>query len=148
LLRDDTIFGIEADGTIKSCPGLPSPYAGGNVRDRSLREIWETSEPLAFTRRRTVDDLWGYCRTCYYAETCMAGCTWTAHALFGRPGNNPMCHYRALEMDKAGLRERLVKVKDAGGLPFDHGEFELIVEPVPAPAAPPARARDRIAVNG
>ena len=143
----DTIFGIEADGTIKSCPGLPRVYAGGNVRDKSLREIWETAEPLAMVRRRTVDDLWGWCRTCYYAETCMAGCTWTSHALFGRPGNNPMCHYRALEMDKAGLRERLVKVKDANGLPFDHGEFEIVVEPVPG-AAPDERRRDRILVNG
>ena len=142
----DTIFGIEADGTIKSCPGLPRVYAGGNVRDKSLREIWETAEPLAFTRRRTVDDLWGYCHGCYYAEVCMAGCTWTSHALFGRAGNNPMCHYRALEMDKAGLRERLVKVKDATGLPFDHGEFEIVVEPVPA--APAERVRDRILVGG
>ncbi|HEY5721559.1 MAG TPA: radical SAM protein [Allosphingosinicella sp.] len=143
----DTIFGIEADGTIKSCPGLPRVYAGGNVRDKSLREIWETAEPLAMTRRRTVDDLWGWCRTCYYAETCMAGCTWTSHALFGRPGNNPMCHYRALEMDKAGLRERLVKVKDANGLPFDHGEFEIVVEPVPG-RADDERRRDRILVGG
>jgi len=143
----DTIFGIEADGTIKSCPGLPSPYAGGNIRDKSLREIWEHSEPLAFTRRRTVDDLWGYCRTCYYAEVCMAGCTWTSHALFGRPGNNPMCHYRALEMDKQGLRERLVKVKDAGGLPFDHGEFALVVEPAGTQMAA-ERVPDRILVNG
>ena len=69
---------------------------------RRLRDIWENSEPIAFTRRRTVDDLWGFCRTCYYAEICMGGCTWTSHALFGRPGNNPMCHHRALEMDKAG----------------------------------------------
>jgi radical SAM protein with 4Fe4S-binding SPASM domain len=143
----DTIFGIEADGTIKSCPGLPRVYAGGNVRDKSLREIWETAEPLAMVRRRTVDDLWGWCRTCYYAETCMAGCTWTSHALFGRPGNNPMCHYRALEMDKAGLRERLVKVKDANGLPFDHGEFEIVVEPVPGTASD-ERPRDRILVGG
>jgi radical SAM protein with 4Fe4S-binding SPASM domain len=141
----DTVLGIEADGTIKSCPGLPSPYAGGNVRDRRLRDIWENAEPLAFTRRRTVDDLWGFCRTCYYADICLAGCTWTSHALFGRPGNNPMCHYRALEMDKKGLRERLIKVKDAGGLSFDHGEFELVVEP----AAPPApREPDRILVHG
>jgi radical SAM protein with 4Fe4S-binding SPASM domain len=138
----DTVIGIEADGTIKSCPGLPSPYAGGNIRDKSLRDIWENADPIAFTRRRTVDDLWGFCRTCYYAETCMAGCTWTAHALFGRPGNNPMCHYRALEMDRQGLRERLVKIKDAQGLPFDHGEFELIVEPVPK------RVPDRILVHG
>lgn len=142
----DTIFGIEADGTIKSCPGLPRVYAGGNVRDKSLREIWETAEPLAFTRRRTVDDLWGFCHGCYYAEVCMAGCTWTSHALFGRAGNNPMCHYRALEMDKAGLRERLVKIKDATGLPFDHGEFEIVVEPV-APVAE-ERVRDRILVGG
>jgi radical SAM protein with 4Fe4S-binding SPASM domain len=141
----DTVLGIEADGTIKSCPGLPSPYAGGNVRDKRLRDIWENADPIAFTRRRTVDDLWGFCRTCYYAEVCLAGCTWTSHALFGRPGNNPMCHYRALEMDKQGLRERLVKVKDAGGLSFDHGEFEIIVEPA-APAAP--REPDRILVHG
>jgi len=143
----DTVIGIEADGTIKSCPGLPSPYAGGNIRDRRLKDIWENSEPMAFTRRRTVDDLWGFCRTCYYADVCMAGCTWTAHALFGRPGNNPMCHYRALEMDKKGLRERLVKVKDAHGLPFDHGEFELVVEPA-FPAPEPGRIPDRIMIHG
>lgn len=127
----DTVMGIEADGTIKSCPGLPSPYAGGNIRERRLRDIWENAEPIAFNRRRTVDDLWGYCRICYYAETCMAGCTWTAHALMGRAGNNPMCHHRALDFQARGLRERLVKVKDAQGRSFDHGEFEIVVEPVP-----------------
>jgi len=58
----------------------------------------------------------------------MAGCTWTAHALIGRAGNNPMCYHRAREMDRRGLRERLVKVKDAGGQSFDHGEFEIVVE--------------------
>lgn len=144
----DALFGIEADGTIKGCPGLPSPYAGGNVRDTPLREIWETAEPLAFVRRRTVDDLWGYCRTCYYAETCMGGCTWTSHALMGRPGNNPMCHHRALDFDRRGLRERLVQVKRAKGESFDHGEFEIIVEPVPAQVTLPERVRDRICVNG
>ncbi len=138
----DTVMGIEADGTIKSCPGLPSPYAGGNIRQRRLRDIWENADPLAFVRRRTIDDLWGFCRTCYYAETCMAGCTWTAHALMGSPGNNPMCYHRAREMDRRGLRERLVKVKDAGGRSFDHGEFEIVVET----AAP--RVPDRTLVHG
>lgn len=127
----DTVMGIEADGTIKSCPGLGRAFAGGNVRETRLREIWEQSEVMAFNRRRTVDDLWGFCRTCYYAETCMAGCTWSSHALMGRPGNNPMCHHRALEMDRQGLRERLVKVKNAPGHSFDHGEFEIVVETAP-----------------
>jgi hypothetical protein len=49
----------------------------------------------------------------------------------GRAGNNPMCHYRALDFDRRGLRERLVKVADAGGKRFDHGRFEVVVEPRP-----------------
>ena len=138
----DTVLGIEADGTIKACPGLSKDYAGGNVRDRPLKEIWEARSALTSLGRRTLDDLWGRCRTCYYAEVCMGGCTWTSHALMGRPGNNPMCHYRALELEKQGLRERLVQVKRAQGVSFDHGEFEIVVEPIPA------REPDRSTVHG
>lgn len=124
-----TSIGIEADGTIKGCPSLPTrSYAGGNVRDLSIEQMWNLSEALHFTRERTLSDLWGYCKTCYYADVCRAGCTWTSHVLFGRPGNNPYCHYRALQLAKCGLRERLVKVKDADGKPFDHGLFQLVTE--------------------
>jgi radical SAM protein with 4Fe4S-binding SPASM domain len=143
-----TSIGIEADGTIKGCPSLPTQsYAGGNVRDMSVEQIWTLSGALRFTRERTVSDLWGYCKTCYYADVCRAGCTWTTHVLFGRPGNNPYCHYRALEFAKRGLRERIVKVKDAPGEPFDHGYFQLVTEPVdglgsgvPGPEPPPLRS--------
>ena len=82
-------------------------------------------------RDRTVDDLWGYCRTCYYAEECMSGCTWTSFVTLGKPGNNPFCHHRALEMAREGKRERIVKVTEAPGEPFDHGAFEIVVEPIP-----------------
>jgi radical SAM protein with 4Fe4S-binding SPASM domain len=129
-------LGIEADGAIKGCPSLPTEaWTGGNIRDASLRDIWERSAPLRFNRDRTVEDLWGFCRTCYYADECRAGCTWTAFTLFGRAGNNPMCHHRALEMQRQGLRERLVPASPAPGRPFDHGTFELVVEPAPPPGA-------------
>lgn len=130
-------LGIEADGTLKGCPSLHTDdWAGGNILDSSLKDVWERSKALRYTRDRTVDDLWGYCRTCYYAENCMSGCTWMTHSLFGKPGNNPYCHHRALEMNKAGLRERMVLKQQAPGTPFDHGVFELVTEPlVPAPGA-------------
>lgn len=64
----------------------------------------------------------------------MAGCTFTAHALFGRPGNNPYCHFRARSLKAEGKRERLVPGKAAEGRPFDHGLFDLVVEPFDAPA--------------
>ena len=126
-----TTLGIEADGAIKGCPSLQTdPWTGGNIRDASLRDIWERSAPLRVMRDRTVDDLWGYCRTCYYADECRAGCTWTSFSLFGKAGNNPLCHHRALEMQRQGLRERLVRVEEAPGVPFDHGRFEIVVEEV------------------
>lgn len=127
-----TVIGLEADGTIKGCPSLPTVgYAGGNIRDLSIEDIWNTSDEIHFGRLRSIDDLWGFCRTCYYADVCRGGCTWTSHSLLGKPGNNPYCHYRALELEKQGLRERICKVKEADRNPFAVGEFELILEPIP-----------------
>jgi radical SAM protein with 4Fe4S-binding SPASM domain len=123
------VLGIEADGSIKGCPSLPTEaWTGGNIRDSSLKDIWERSAPLRYTRDRTVDDLWGYCRTCYYADLCRAGCTWTSFVFFGKPGNNPYCHHRALEMKRASKRERLQRIASAPGEPFDHGCFEIVLE--------------------
>ncbi len=127
-----TVIGLESDGTVKGCPSLATVgYAGGNIRDLSLEEIWNSSAAIHFGRLRSVEDLWGFCRTCYYAEVCRGGCTWTADSLFGRPGNNPYCHHRVLELEKGGLRERVVKKRDAPMKSFATGEFELILEPIP-----------------
>lgn len=127
------VMGIEAHGAIKGCPSLQPAYVGGTTRDRPIAETWSSSPALAFTRDRTVDDLWGFCRTCPFAAHCLGGCSFTAHAIFGRPGNNPYCHYRARTLAKQGLRERLVPATAAPGTPFDHGTFTLVTEPLDAP---------------
>jgi radical SAM protein with 4Fe4S-binding SPASM domain len=124
-------IGIEADGTIKGCPSLQTDtWAAGNVREHSLLEIWERGKALQALRSRSRDELWGFCKSCYYAPVCGAGCTWTADAALGRPGNNPYCHHRALELAAGGQRERLVPVAAAPGLPFDRARFELVSEPL------------------
>jgi len=131
-------LGIEADGAIKGCPSLPTEaWTGGNIRDASLQDIWERAEALRYTRDRTAKDLWGYCATCYYADECRAGCTWTSFVVFGKPGNNPYCHHRALEMQKDGKRERVIPAEPAPGQPFDHGRFELVIEPWPKSSTAP-----------
>jgi radical SAM protein with 4Fe4S-binding SPASM domain len=127
------VAGIESDGALKGCPSLQTAhYVGGNVQDRSVAEIWRDAPQLTWNRTRTVDDLWGHCRTCDFAAECLGGCTFTAHAILGRPGNNPYCHYRARTLAKRGVRERLVPVAAADGLPFDNGVFEVVVEPLTA----------------
>lgn len=131
-------LGIEADGTIKGCPSLPTAdYAGGNIRDLTLESIWNNSPQLRVVRERDRDWLWGFCRSCEYAEACYGGCTWLAHVLFGKPGNNPYCHHRALQMAERGLRERVIQIAAAEGQPFDYGRFVLVEEPLDAPLAEP-----------
>jgi len=147
-------MGIESDGTIKGCPSLPTaPYAGGNVRESSLESIWESSSEVRFARDRTTDELWGFCKTCYYADVCRAGCSWTAHCTLGRRGNNPFCYYRATQLRRKGIRERLVPKERAAGEPYDFGRLELVEEPwvdeatdtsaaeVPVQAKPRGRGR-------
>lgn len=131
-------LGIEADGAIKGCPSLPTAaYTGGNIRDRTLHSIIEETEALRFNLGAGTPEgtqhLWGFCKTCEYAELCRGGCTWTSHVFFNRRGNNPYCHHRALAQAEQGLRERVLPKAIAPGLPFDNGEFEMITEPLDAP---------------
>lgn len=130
-------IGIEASGVIKGCPSLPTAaYTGGNIRQTPLKEILRTAELNINARQGTdeaADHLWGFCRSCEYAELCRGGCTWTAHVFFGRRGNNPYCHHRALARQSEGLRERLALETPAAGVPFDHGKFALLEEPFSAP---------------
>ncbi|MDJ0673874.1 MAG: nif11-class peptide radical SAM maturase 3 [Calothrix sp. MO_167.B42] len=131
-------LGIEADGAIKGCPSLPTTaYTGGNIRDHKLSDIVENAEELRFNLGAGTPEgtkhLWGFCKTCEYAELCRGGCSWTAHVFFDKRGNNPYCHHRALVHAEQGLRERVIPKVKAQGLPFDNGEFELIVEPINAP---------------
>lgn len=131
-------LGIEADGTIKGCPSLPTAaYSGGNIRDYELRQIIEEKDELRFnlgagTVKGTAH-LWGFCKTCEFAELCRGGCTWTAHVFFNRRGNNPHCHHRALTQAERGVRERVYLKTPAKGIPFDNGEFGIIEEPLDAP---------------
>lgn len=123
-----TLVGLESDGTIKGCPSLDTAqYAVGNIRDASIESLWNANS-MRFRRNQYGNDRWGFCRDCYYAEVCDAGCTWTTQSLLGRPGNNPYCHYRALDFAKRGLRERIAKVCDASDAPFGTGLFEIVVE--------------------
>lgn len=127
------VLGIEADGAIKGCPSLPtSAYTGGHIRKRSLADIVSNTPELTMNLNESTDHLWGFCKTCDYARICKGGCSWTAHVFFDKRGNNPYCHHRAITLAAQGKRERVRRIKQASGLPFDNGEFELLVEPYEA----------------
>jgi len=140
-------IGIESDGTVKGCPSLPTaPYAGGNVRELSLEQIWEHAEAVRFARDRTEEELWGFCRTCYFASHCRAGCSWTAHCTLGRRGNYPFCYHRVKMLERQGVRERIVQRRRAPAEPYDFGLFELVEGPLGGEDEP--RAAPAVAAEG
>ena len=75
------------------------------------------------------------------------GCTFTAHALLGRPGNNPYCSYRARAFASRGLRERLVAAERAPGEPFDNGRFDIVVEALDATDPRPRAPRELVRIR-
>ena len=137
----ETGLGLEADGKIKGCPSLPAErYSGGTTRGVSIAEAIAALAPK--TVRRDGNRGRGFCGSCYYWSVCRGGCTWMADALTGKRGDNPYCYYRARELAKRGLRERVVKVAEAPGLPFDTGRFDIVLENEAGERMPQKLARD------
>jgi radical SAM protein with 4Fe4S-binding SPASM domain len=137
-------IGVEANGDVKGCSAMSSGgYIAGNVRQHRLRTLWDESAELKFMRCFDASKLWGYCATCYYATICKAGCVWTSSTIFGRHGNCPYCHHRALEYLAKGQRERLSRVMLAPGNIRDRAEFSIEVEAAPEDWAEQMRELNR-----
>ncbi len=88
------ILGIESNGTIKGCLSMPEDFVEGNIRERSLTEIWNDPNGFAYNRRFTRESAEGPCRDCHYLPMCRGGCTTTSFAQTGSVANNPYCIYQ------------------------------------------------------
>ena len=69
---------VKPDGEVWPCPFVP--VSGGNIRNLSLKEIWESSE--VFINLKTRDKLKGKCGKCANKSIC-GGCRGRAFAHYG-----------------------------------------------------------------
>lgn len=93
-------LGIESNGDVKGCQSLPSipRFIEGNLRERSLADIWNDPEAFGYTRRFERSQLSGACARCDMGPLCKAGCSSSAYSHSGHIGDNPMCIYRVSEL--------------------------------------------------
>ena len=93
------VLGIDSNGDLKGCQSLPSipAFIEGNVRDRSLEEIWNDPKGFGYNRRFTREQLGGFCAECRFGSLCKAGCSSMAYSYTGSTGDNPMCVYRVYQ---------------------------------------------------
>ena len=68
-------FGILHNGEIMGCTSIRDrEYIEGNIRETSLREIWENPENFQWNRTATKAKLKGECNQCKYGDECLGGC--------------------------------------------------------------------------
>lgn len=96
------VGGIESDGTVKGCLSMPAEFRAGNIRERSISEMWADDDLFAYNRFLDVNDLQGPCRGCEHGEDCRAGCAVIAHTWSGNRFNNPFCLYGLERASRAG----------------------------------------------
>ena len=93
------VFGIESNGNVKGCLSLPSAlhgesgYVEGNLRESSLREIWNRPTGFAYSRGFRVAALKGFCRVCRYGDLCRGGCTWKRYSQGNSEAGDTYCFY-------------------------------------------------------
>jgi radical SAM protein with 4Fe4S-binding SPASM domain len=93
------ILGIESNGNIKGCLSMPEDFVEGNIREKSLIDIWNNPDGFAYNRQFTKDTASGFCHDCKYLPLCRGGCTTTSFSASGCRADNPYCIYR-IEQDQ------------------------------------------------
>lgn len=84
-------IGIQSDGHIKGCMSLPDTFIEGNIRNRSIIDIWNDPNSFVYNRKFKEEDLNGHCRDCKYGKRCKGGCLTVSTTLTGKNHCDPYC---------------------------------------------------------
>ncbi|MBT8340602.1 MAG: radical SAM protein [Desulfatitalea sp.] len=88
-------IGILHDGRITGCTSIRDDrFVEGNIREKSLRDIWESPEAFAWNRQLKKSDLSGFCAQCQFGEVCLAGCSSAKLSTTHDLTQNPYCARR------------------------------------------------------
>jgi radical SAM protein with 4Fe4S-binding SPASM domain len=90
--------GIMSDGRVKGCLSLPDEISEGNIRQRTLWDIWFDPESFAYTRKFSPEQLGSNCAGCEKRTECLGECSSSSYTSSGQFHNDPSCYYRADRM--------------------------------------------------
>ncbi|WP_234123539.1 radical SAM/SPASM domain-containing protein [Clostridium hydrogenum] len=71
-----SVVGILYNGDITACTSIRNKqFIAGNIRERSIKDIWEDPNSFTWNREMKKEKLEGLCGKCKYGERCHGGCT-------------------------------------------------------------------------
>ena len=87
-----TNIGIDSVGNVKGCEALYDPqFIEGNLREKSLAEIWNDPDAFSYNRRFRRTDLTGKCASCPHGGRCAGGCRSYNYFTHGKLYESPGC---------------------------------------------------------
>ncbi|MDR0900458.1 MAG: SPASM domain-containing protein [Methanobrevibacter sp.] len=94
-------FGILYNGDIVGCTSFRNrEYIEGNIRERTLRDIWKDNGHFLWRRNMSKDKLSGECGVCEYGSKCLGGCPYIRFSMDNTiHGENRFC-IQNIEMKK------------------------------------------------
>ena len=85
--------GITSNGKIKGCLSFPDSLVEGDLRERSLWDIWFDERSFRFNRHFTTENLGRNCAGCKFGEQCRGGCCIMSYASTAQMHNDPYCFH-------------------------------------------------------
>ncbi len=90
-----TSIGIDSVGNVRGCESMyDESFVEGNLRERSLAEIWNDPGAFRYNRGFELDMLGGACKTCDKSWKCAGGCRSYNHFSHGKLYESPCCARR------------------------------------------------------
>lgn len=85
-------IGIDSVGNVRGCESMyDACFNEGNLREQSLREIWENPDNFAYNRQFTSELLTGKCKECDMGVYCAGNCRSYNYFVHGKLYGAPAC---------------------------------------------------------
>jgi len=90
-----TTIGITCQGDVVGCLAMGNDrFIEGNLREKSLEEIWQNENAFSYNRKFEKNKLGEYCSNCGFGENCKGGCNSVSLSTTNKCHNDPFCFCR------------------------------------------------------
>ena len=93
-------IGIDSEGNVRGCEAMyDESFIEGNLRNRSLYDIWNDPGAFSYNRQFTPEKLSGKCKDCEYGCKCAGGCRSYNYFATGKLYESPYCARQSREKE-------------------------------------------------
>lgn len=107
-----SVVGIRSNGDVMGCLSLNNDrFIEGNIKKRSLYDIWNDEKSFAYTRNFKREDAGENCKNCKFIDECKGGCSEMSLSLTSTLHNDPYCFYKIEKENMNWFYRKWLKLK-------------------------------------